>query len=416
MNPPSSEVETFAPKAPPLRRYASLAGLYVAQAIPIYLIIAALPAIFREQGVSRSFIGAIALLFLPWILKFLWAPLIDRTTLWRRLGRRRSWILPMQSVNVAMLLVLSQLSPAEDLAMIMAVMTVIAFAASTQDIATDGYAVEMLRASERAYGNAIQGGSVAVGVVVGSGLALLIYDHAGWQAMTLSIAGLATLAALPLALMEAEPSPETAKETARPSLLAFLRRREVLPVLAFALVFRCSEGLVKAMEQPFLVDKQLSLSLIGLTSGVSAATVGLLGSVLAALIIRKAGLFACLYGLGLARTLCFGLFAVAALLPEVPASALVALVGLNTIIRYMEIVGLYSLYMGACSARQPATDFTLLSCAQLLVYMAGSLVSGVLADWIGYTALFALATLLSLAAIIFCMRLIPRSHPAYAGV
>lgn len=409
----------IAPQGPPLRRYVSLAGLYVAQAIPIYLIIAALPAIFREQGVSRSFIGAIALLFLPWILKFLWAPLIDRTTLWRRLGRRRSWILPMQGLNIVMILLLSQVSPSDDLAIIMAIMVVVAFAASTQDIATDGYAVEVLRASERAYGNAIQGGSVAVGVVLGSGLALFIYDQAGWQATMLSVAGLAALAALPLAFMESDPAAADDGPSAagpQPSLLAFLRRREVLPVLAFALTYRCSEGLVKAMEQPFLVDKELSLTLIGLTSGVSAATVGLLGSALAALIIRKAGLFACLYGLGLARTLCFALFALAAFLPAVPALALVALAGLNTIIRYMEIVGLYSLYMGACSSRQPATDFTLLSCAQLLVYMAGSLVSGVLADWIGYGPLFTLATLLSLAAILFCMRLIPRRHPAYAGV
>jgi PAT family beta-lactamase induction signal transducer AmpG len=197
--------------------------------------------------------------------------------------------------------------------------------------------------------------------------------------------------------------------------MAFLRRSDALQLLSFALLYRVSEGFVKAMEQPFLVDKGLSLSLVGLTSGASAATVGLAGSIAAALVIRKLGLFSCLYGLGLARTVCFAGFTLAAASELAGAEWLIAIVFFNTVIRYMEVVGLCSLYMGASSPSQPATDFTLLTSAQLLVYMLGSFASGVLADWLGYTWLFALATVLSLAGLIWCMRRIPRRHPAYAS-
>ena len=78
------------------------------------------------------------------------------------------------------------------------------------------------------------------------------------------------------------------------------------------------------------------------------------------------------------------------------AGVLIGLAFFNTVIRYMEIVGLYSLYMGASDRSQPATDFTILSCAQLIVYMLGSVTSGVLADWLGYAGLFTLATAISL--------------------
>lgn len=55
-----------------------LVGLYIAQAIPVYLVAAAMPAIFRAQGISLVSIGSMALLMLPWVLKFLWAPVVDR--------------------------------------------------------------------------------------------------------------------------------------------------------------------------------------------------------------------------------------------------------------------------------------------------------------------------------------------------
>lgn len=407
---------TLSDAMPKTKVLAVLTGLYVAQAIPIYLFIAALPAIFRELGVSRTLIGAMGVLLVPWILKFLWAPFVDRYQL-SRLGRRRSWILPMQVINIGLVLVLSQLSPSEDIVLIFGLACLVAFTASTQDIATDGYAVEVLAPDQRAFGNAIQGGSIAAGVLIGSALALILYDHFGWQVMMFAIAGLAGVAALPICFMQEEASQDAKAETTRdrPSLRAFLRRTDAVQVLSFALLYRCSEGFVKSMEQPFLVDKGLSLSLVGLTSGASAATVGLAGSLLAAVVIRKSGLFTCLYGLGLARTLCFAGFAFAAATETASASFLIGLAFFNTVIRYMEVVGLYSLYMGASSRTQPATDFTILSCAQLIIYMLASMVSGALADAFGYAPLFTFATLLSLVGLIWCMRQIPKAHPAYAG-
>ena len=105
-----------AQRAPDLRLMLVLLGLYVSQSIPLYLFSAAVPAILREIGVSRTSIGLLSVLALPWIIKFLWAPLVDRYALWRRLGRRRSWIVPLQASIILLVLLLVEFPPADNLA------------------------------------------------------------------------------------------------------------------------------------------------------------------------------------------------------------------------------------------------------------------------------------------------------------
>jgi MFS transporter, putative signal transducer len=192
----------------------------------------------------------------------------------------------------------------------------------------------------------------------------------------------------------------------RPSIRAFLRRPEVRTILWVALTYRVSEGLVKAMEGAYLVDAGVPLDRIGYLSGVSAMIAGLAGSGVAALLVRRYGTAATLGLLGGLRTLCFGLFTAHALGAVVGLGPLFGAAGFQTLIRYMEIVALYSLFMAAASKEQPGTDFTILSCAQLIVYFVGSLLSGRIADWLGYGALFSAATVLSLIATLATMRIL----------
>lgn len=151
------------------RLFTVLAGLYLAQAIPSYLFAAALPPIMREAGVSRTAIGV---------------------------GMLGSLLI------------------------------------STQDIATDGYAAKHLAPEDRAIGNAIQGGSVAFGVVIGGTLGLVLYSRIGWTGMLLTIAGFCFIPlAAAFAMREKDPAPTGGQAIDRPSLKAFFRRREVRDVL-----------------------------------------------------------------------------------------------------------------------------------------------------------------------------------------
>jgi len=393
-----------APRPGRMRLFAVLAGLYVAQAIPSYLFAAAIPPIMREQGVSRTAIGYVSILFLPLVLKFLWAPWVDRIRPVAR-AHRASWVIITQSGIILSILALLWVD-VRDVRAVLAIGMVASLLLSTQDIATDGYAAKYLPEEDRAVGNAIQGGSVALGVVVGGTLGLVLYHHLGWTWMLLTIAAVSTLPLVAAFMMREDDGPAGATPAPRPSIMAFLRRPEARQILWIALVYRASEGFVKAMEGPYLVDAGVPLNQIGYLSGLSAATAGLAGSAIAAWIIRTRGLSFVLSLLGGMRPLCFLLFALHAFGVVTGKEALFGAAGFQTLIRYMEIVALYSLFMAVSSSDQPGTDFTILACAQLIVYLAGSLMSGRIADWLGYGWLFAMSTALSAVAVIATLHLL----------
>ncbi|MDD7912002.1 MFS transporter [Pseudovibrio exalbescens] len=398
-----------------IKLFATLSGLYLAQGIPTYLIAAALPPVLREHGVSRSSIGLLSLLMLPLVLKFLWAPLIDRFR-FLPIGHRRGWIVPMQLVTATAIACMALIEPTNVVGLF-AICTVLAIAMSTQDIATDGYATRTLSEQNRGVGNACQGGAVAFGVVIGGTGSLVLFETVGWTATLLTVAAISLLPLL-VTLWMREPEqqpPQVASPCGgralpnRPSLRAFFMRREAVRILIVALVFRASEGLVKAMEGPYLVDAGLPLSWIGYLSGASAATAGIIGSILAIALIKWQGTEKALLTLGALRTVCFALFALHAIgwvdgyLPVMSAA------GFQTFIRYMEIVVLYSLFMSVASKNQPGTDFTILACAQLIVYLLGSSLSGLIADAAGYDLLFVIATALSALAVLLTARVFTMS-------
>ncbi len=393
--------------------WAALIGLYIAQAIPLYLVAAALPPILRAKGVDLSVIGGLGILMLPWVLKAIWAPWIDRLahfTVGRcRIGRK-GVIIASQLVVVALILQLSQMDPVADVKQFFPLLMLMSIASATQDIATDGYAVEHLPPVAQSGGNAIQSGAVAAGVLIGGTGTLLLYDQIGWQNSLTIVAALSALAvSLFILIPEALGKRPTELYAPRASLRAFFQRPQALAILGFALIFRLPEGLIKALEQSFLVDQGASLSLIGLVSGSTAACVGLGGAFIGMVIIRHYGLTQFFIGFVLARVFIFAGYAIAAFVGA-PIWVVIALSAANTFSRYMEIVGLYTAFMRVASLSQAGTDFTILSSANLFVYMIGSMVAGFMAQAFGYAWVFIIACGLACITGVFALRLLSKTH------
>ncbi|WLS11102.1 RhtX/FptX family siderophore transporter (plasmid) [Shinella sumterensis] len=381
------------------RLYAVLGGLYLAQGIPTYLLIVALPPLMRDAGASRTAIGLFSLLMLPLVLKFLAAPFVDRISPLARLGHRRGWVIPTQLLVSALIASMAFFDPSRA-GPLFAVGLAITVLSSLQDIATDGYAVRHLDGATRAVGNAIQAGAVALGVVLGGTMALVLFGRIGW---TMTILIVAALSLLPLAaavwMRETREHQQVLRGKPAATLRAFFMRPNAWIILGFALTYRASEGLVRGMEGPFLVDIGLPVEWIGYLSGGTAATAGLVGAVISAFLIRKAGLKAALVTLGVLRTVCFLVFTLCA--AHVFPGPIVAMSAsaFQSLIRYMELVAIYSLFMKSSSNEQPGTDFTILTCAELIVYLVGASIAGFLADRLGYAILFGIATFVSFAGI-----------------
>ncbi|MBM7069734.1 MFS transporter [Actibacterium sp. 188UL27-1] len=372
----------------------ALVGLYLAQAVPLYLVAAALPPILRAGGIGLDVIGGMGLLLAPWVLKAAWAPWIDRLSHSARVGRK-TVIATCLLITVGGILALSQLDPLEDAATFFPILMAMSLSSATQDIASDGWAVEHLPPDLQPGGNALQGSSVAIGVLIGGSGTLILHDLIGWALTLWILSSVTILLITPFFLLpEAANRRPLPRDAGRAGFDSFLSIDGALAMLAFALLFRLPEGLVKALEQPFLVDQGFSLAQIGAISGGSAAAVGLIGAFIGAILISRWGLLWFLIFLICGRTLAFGAFYLAA----TQGFAQWTLVGLSifdTFLRYIEIVGLYTAFMRFASLRQAGTDFTLLTSMTLLMYMIGSMIAGLMAEHMGYGAVFLIATLLS---------------------
>lgn len=290
---------------PNLRRtYLLLFSLYWAQGLPVGFMTHALPVILRAQGVSLAHIGGFGLLMLPWSIKVFWAPLVDRFG-YSYLGHYRSWILPCQWLSVLVLIGLSFL-PIESLNhpiylwVFFVALLGMNLVGATQDIATDGLAVNILQAKQQHWGNTFQVVGSRLGFIVGGGAILWALDWLDWQKTFLILAALVFLNTLPI-LMFKEPQ-HAAKQVLvqAQSKMSFHARlaaiREYLryfveaPVLYawlwVLLSFKIADGLAGPLLKPLMVDLGLSFSQIGIYVTMLGAMAALLGAGIAGLMLK----------------------------------------------------------------------------------------------------------------------------------
>ena len=133
------------------RRMARIMLLGIISGFPWVLIGSSLNLWLKEDGLSRTAIGFAGLIFGVYAINFLWAPLIDRIRIpWLtgKLGHRRAWILTLQAVIVASLVLWSTADPTANLAWVVGIGLAIAVASATQDIAVDALRIEQMGTSE----------------------------------------------------------------------------------------------------------------------------------------------------------------------------------------------------------------------------------------------------------------------------
>jgi len=170
--------------------------------------------LLRQAGYSLSAIGFATLLSLPWALKFVWAPIVDRRYS-PRLGRRRTWILAMQLAGTLILAGIAVAPGSDAIAVLMAAMLVLNLVAATQDIATDGLAVELLPPAERGLANGLQVAAYRVGMIVGGGVLLGLHDVLGHHGLFAVMAALTALSTLPVLVTREPPTVVHAAHAAR---------------------------------------------------------------------------------------------------------------------------------------------------------------------------------------------------------
>ena len=382
-----------------------LAMLYFAQGLPSGLLGKALPPLLRAHGVSLSAIGFTALLALPWTLKFLWAPFLDR--FWTR----RQWLLTLNLATFGLMLLVAAHDfrhwVSQSFAGLMAVLFLMNLAAATQDIATDGLAVSRLAPHLRGLGNSVQVIGYKIGMIVGGGFLLWLVARFGWQLSYRALALLIVPVLLPVWFMRESPAAEGAAVQRADwqgwqgyvRLFAeFLSRPGIGWWMITVAMFKAGDALASRMIGPLLLDRGLLLADIGLLTGVVGAVAGLAGALFGGLFLLRLGhrnallLFGGLQAVGLA-----GYLLVAGGVHD--ATALYAVVCAEQFADGLSTVALFTSMMDVCRAQSPGTDYTLQAAMQVTVSGFAALASGLFAQAWGYSAVFAAGSALTLFAL-----------------
>ena len=166
------------------RRALVMLALGFASGLPNLLIFDTLSLWLREAGLSLQVISIFALATLSYSLKFLWAPLIDRTRipgLTHLLGPRRSWMIVLQVLLMIGLWLISGTDPARNLAVMAAFAAFVAFVSATQDIVIDAWRIEAADIEKQGAMAAAYQWGYRVAMVVAGAAPLLLAEAYSWN-------------------------------------------------------------------------------------------------------------------------------------------------------------------------------------------------------------------------------------------
>jgi len=372
-----------------LNKYTTLLSLYLAQAIPMSFFSTVVPVIMRTENYSLTSIGLFQLLKIPWIIKMFWAPLVDKTCQGTR--HYRKWIIASELFYAAVIISIGFFNLQTNITTIIILMFVAFIASATQDIATDAFAILILKDKERSIGNSMQSAGSFIGTLVGSGALLVIYHYWGWKNLLFCLAGFVVIALIPVSLYKNHPDPLIKKPQKKISgieFIHFFRQEKISAHVLLLFLFYSGIIGILTMIKPYLVDLGYATRQIGFISMMGTAC-GVLMTIPAGLIIRKISLKKSVWifpVINLGAALCFfGLT-----FTGHPPGMVYPAIGLLWSAYAMSSVFIYTLGMKIVRPGKEGTDFTI----QIVITHLSSLIiaisSGKIADAIGYRGLFAI--------------------------
>lgn len=385
-------------------RLALIGSQYLAQALPMGFVFGTMPFILRQEGASLRQVGLLFVLHLPWALKLLYAARVEAMAP-GPLGRRKSWIAPMQWVAAAALAGAAFLDPATGFAAVFCLLLLYNLAMATGDIAVDGYATDILKPEELRWGAALQASGRFVGMMLGGGLLLVLYTRLGWTVVCTLLAAATLLLSLPVLLVpEIAPVHGGREERFGESLRGLRdvfrlpRVRWAMPVLLLptALYFSGFQ-----LRLPLMSDLGLGSEALGGLLMHWAYPAGLCFTLASGWLLRRSG------SLWFMRGLCAAAVAVTASSTWLalgasvsPGAAAWLLACDNALLGAANVWG-YTLIMRLCQGGRSATGVAILGSLFILPPLALGPLVGALGDRVGFAPLYGLLALLM--ALCWCL-------------
>jgi PAT family beta-lactamase induction signal transducer AmpG len=364
-----------------------------------------LKAWLTKAGVDLEAIGIFSVVALPYALKFLWSPLMDRFVP-PFLGRRRGYMVITQAALILGIGAMAAVGVANAW-LIGAVALLVAFFSASQDIAVDAHRTEILRAGELGAGAGLYILGYRVGLLASGSLALMLVPVMGWRAMYLLMAGvmvvgLVTTIFAPEPELPVKPPRSLAAAIVQP-FAEFLRRRGAVEMLLFILIYKLDWMMVKTMMAPFIL-RALAFSEAdwGMASGLGLFTT-IVGATIGGVVITAIGIRRSLWTFGLLQGLAGISFAILAVVGR-SYPVMVMAVAVENLCSGMATAAFIGFIMSLCDKRFTATQFALLTSLMAL----GGILIGTPAGWIikqiGWPTYFVLSVFVAVPGLLLLLR------------
>jgi PAT family beta-lactamase induction signal transducer AmpG len=341
----------------PSRKLSWVFFLYFLEGLPFGIFNDVLPVYLRLHGMSLRDLSHLNLAQLPWSLKVLWAPLVDR------LGQPMRWVMGALAVLAAVHLGFGLLDKSGNIVAggaLMLLLVTLATASATQDLAIDGYFIRLVHPAEAGAANGVRVAAFRTAMITcGGGLVLL--------------AGL---------------------------LLRWARQPDAFGVFAFVLLYRLGDTAMTAMVKPFWVDRGMQAMEIGLLTTTVGVGVTLVGAALGGLIASRVGTLRALWILGVALALSNLGYAWVAFV-DAGRPALYAVSLLESLTQTLATTAQMIFLTRICDKQHAATQFALFTALSGLTRALAGKASGIGAETLGFAGYFFLTFLLSFPAYFF---------------
>jgi len=376
--------------------------------LPLALSGSSLQAWMATLHVDIATIGLFSLVGLPYSLKFMWAPFMDRYVP-PFLGRRRGWILLAQLTLVVILAAMAVTNPVSHIWRMGILAFALSFASASQDIVYNAYFTDILRPAERGLGAAAQAGGYRLAMIVAGALVLILADRIGWRDSYLLMAVLMLVAMIPTCIGP-EPEiqvvpPRTLREAVVTPLLELLMRRGALWLLLLVVLYKFGDWFSGQLTNAFLIEglhfTATDVGVVNKGFGIAATIVGIfLGGVL----MSRLSLFRALLYFGILQAASILTFLALSLLGHSYLGMVLA-VGVENLAWGMGTAAFLAYLMALCDHRYTAFQFALLSTLDSISRVFLGPPAGYLVQYSGWSALFIVSALLAIPGLVLLVLL-----------
>jgi MFS transporter, PAT family, beta-lactamase induction signal transducer AmpG len=373
--------------------------------LPLLLLSSTLQAWYIKQGISLIAVGALSLVSLPYLLKFLWAPFIDYFS-FKSKYKRKAWILFCQLMIAVGLIVIAMFEPKNSPSIMAAIALVIAFFSATLDIAVDAYKQVHTPFNMRA--TVVAGANIAyrLAMLLAGGLALIFADNIGWQSTYNIMAFIMVIGAIySLFLDDSLPSSDTeiVKESLSQQITSSLahvtRNKLMFKVVILFTLYKMADAFLLMFLQPFLLQGlHYSLSDVGLIVKIFGTSAVFLGAACAGVYARKISSRTAMLLVSVLQSLVMLLFVFCSLYPA--KWFVIAAVFLESFVNGAAICVLVVFIMSLCTTRYAATQIAFFSAVAAVPRVMLGPICGYFATVLGWTDFFVLGFILSLPIIL----------------